>query len=143
MVVRVGRRGWKRQFTHRHPTYVASHCTADRFVGYATGGHSCVDHQDEVVSAIVAFVTAAIGRLRHNRGTGPNREIGNDYFLFGLLAATSRPASVADRPEAVLRFEGIVAKRADSIYRAGRRPEWVKAKNPNYSRQVASRFGYE
>ena len=39
-----------------------------------------------------------------------------------------------------LDFEGIVAKRADSSYKAGRRPEWLKIKNPNYSRQDALRF---
>jgi pimeloyl-ACP methyl ester carboxylesterase len=41
--------------------YTAEHVPGARFVGYATGGHLCVDHQDEVVSAIAAFVTAAIG----------------------------------------------------------------------------------
>ena len=41
--------------------YTAEHVPGARFVGYATGGHLCVDHQDEVVSAIVAFVTATIG----------------------------------------------------------------------------------
>ena len=41
--------------------YTAQHVPGARFVGYATGGHLCVDHQDEVVSTIVAFVKAAIG----------------------------------------------------------------------------------
>ena len=41
--------------------YTAEHVPGARFVGYATGGHLCVDHQDEVVSTIVAFVKAAIG----------------------------------------------------------------------------------
>jgi ATP-dependent DNA ligase len=36
-----------------------------------------------------------------------------------------------------------IAKRADSSYKAGRRPEWVKEKNPNLSRQNASRLGDE
>jgi ATP-dependent DNA ligase len=33
--------------------------------------------------------------------------------------------------------EGIVAKRADAPYRAGRQPAWVKIKNRNYSRRAA------
>jgi hypothetical protein len=33
--------------------------------------------------------------------------------------------------------------RARFIYQAGRRPEWIEVKNPNYSRQEASRFGDE
>jgi pimeloyl-ACP methyl ester carboxylesterase len=41
--------------------YTAEHVPGARFVGYATGGHLCVDHQDDVVSAIVAFVTTASG----------------------------------------------------------------------------------
>ena len=45
--------------------YTAEHVPGARFVGYATGGHLCVGHQDEVGSAIVAFVTAALG------GTAP------------------------------------------------------------------------
>ena len=39
-----------------------------------------------------------------------------------------------------LDLEGVVAKRADSPYRAGRRPEWLKIKNQQYSRQEALRF---
>jgi ATP-dependent DNA ligase len=31
-----------------------------------------------------------------------------------------------------LDFEGIVAKQSNSVYTAGRRPEWMKMKNPNY-----------
>jgi len=42
-----------------------------------------------------------------------------------------------------LGFEGIVAKQANSVYKAGRRPEWIKMKNPNYSRRDALRFGDE
>jgi pimeloyl-ACP methyl ester carboxylesterase len=41
--------------------YTAEHVPGARFVGYPTGGHLCVGHQDEVVSAIAAFVTATIG----------------------------------------------------------------------------------
>ena len=33
--------------------------------------------------------------------------------------------------------EGIVAKRADAPYRAGRQPAWIKIKNRNYSRREA------
>jgi bifunctional non-homologous end joining protein LigD len=33
--------------------------------------------------------------------------------------------------------EGIVAKRADAPYRAGRQPAWVKIKNRDYSRRAA------
>jgi bifunctional non-homologous end joining protein LigD len=36
-----------------------------------------------------------------------------------------------------LDFEGIVAKQADSIYKAGHQPTWIKVKNPSYSRQEA------
>jgi ATP-dependent DNA ligase len=39
-----------------------------------------------------------------------------------------------------LGLEGIVAKRADSPYRAGRQPTWLKTKNPDYARQEALRF---
>lgn len=34
-------------------------------------------------------------------------------------------------------FEGIVGKRLDAEYKAGRQPSWVKVKNPTYSRQDA------
>jgi bifunctional non-homologous end joining protein LigD len=34
-------------------------------------------------------------------------------------------------------FEGIVGKRLDAPYKAGRQPFWVKVKNPSYSRQDA------
>jgi ATP-dependent DNA ligase len=37
-------------------------------------------------------------------------------------------------------LEGIVAKRADSPYRAGRQPTWVKIKNRDYWRREALRF---
>jgi ATP-dependent DNA ligase len=37
-------------------------------------------------------------------------------------------------------FEGIVAKRLDSPYKAGRQPTWLKIKNPGYSRKEA--LGY-
>lgn len=40
-------------------------------------------------------------------------------------------------------FEGIVAKQANSVRKVGRRPEWIKVKNPNYSRQEALRFADE
>jgi bifunctional non-homologous end joining protein LigD len=39
-----------------------------------------------------------------------------------------------------LDFEGIVAKQADSPYRAGRQQTWVKVKNAGYSRPEALRF---
>jgi bifunctional non-homologous end joining protein LigD len=38
-------------------------------------------------------------------------------------------------------FEGIVGKRLDSPYKAGRQPSWVKIKNPDYSRKEALGFG--
>jgi len=31
-------------------------------------------------------------------------------------------------------YEGIVAKRANSTYRAGRQPAWLKIRNPRYER---------
>ena len=34
-------------------------------------------------------------------------------------------------------FEGVVAKRVDASYRAGRQPAWVKIKNRDYSRRAA------
>jgi bifunctional non-homologous end joining protein LigD len=37
-------------------------------------------------------------------------------------------------------FEGIVAKRLDAPYRAGRQPTWRKIKNGGYSRQEALRW---
>ena len=42
-----------------------------------------------------------------------------------------------------LDFEGIAAKQSNSAYTAGRRPEWMKMKNPNYSRRDALRCGDE
>jgi bifunctional non-homologous end joining protein LigD len=36
-----------------------------------------------------------------------------------------------------LGVEGIVAKRADSLYRAGRQGTWLKIKNPGYCRREA------
>jgi len=42
-----------------------------------------------------------------------------------------------------LGFEGIIAKQANAVYKAGRRPGWIKMKNPNYSRRDALRFGDE
>jgi len=41
---------------------------------------------------------------------------------------------------AELDLEGIVAKRADSPYRAGRQPTWAKIKNADYWRRKALRF---
>jgi pimeloyl-ACP methyl ester carboxylesterase len=37
--------------------YTAEHVTGARFIGYPTGGHLCVGHQDELASAIAAFLT--------------------------------------------------------------------------------------
>ena len=37
-------------------------------------------------------------------------------------------------------FEGIVAKRVDAPYRAGRQPAWVKLKNRDYSRRAAGEW---
>ena len=34
-------------------------------------------------------------------------------------------------------YEGIVGKRLDAPYKAGRQRSWVKVKNPNYSRPDA------
>jgi bifunctional non-homologous end joining protein LigD len=34
-------------------------------------------------------------------------------------------------------YEGVVAKRLDAPYRAGRQPTWQKIKNPTYSRREA------
>jgi ATP-dependent DNA ligase len=36
--------------------------------------------------------------------------------------------------------EGIVAKRLDALYRAGRQPNWVKTKNQRYSRREALKW---
>ena len=36
--------------------------------------------------------------------------------------------------------EGIVGKRVDAPYRAGRQPAWVKIKNARYSREDALRY---
>jgi bifunctional non-homologous end joining protein LigD len=38
-------------------------------------------------------------------------------------------------------FEGIVGKKLDSPYNAGRQPTWQKIKNPGYSRKDALGFG--
>jgi pimeloyl-ACP methyl ester carboxylesterase len=37
--------------------YTAEHVPGARFIGYATGGHLCVGHQDDVVSEIAAFLS--------------------------------------------------------------------------------------
>jgi pimeloyl-ACP methyl ester carboxylesterase len=37
--------------------YTAEHVQGARFIGYATGGHLCVGHQDDVVSEIAAFLS--------------------------------------------------------------------------------------
>lgn len=37
--------------------YTAEHVTGARFIGYPTGGHLCVGHQEEVASEIAAFLT--------------------------------------------------------------------------------------
>lgn len=37
--------------------YTAEHITGARFIGYRTGGHLCVGHQDEITAEIAAFVT--------------------------------------------------------------------------------------
>ena len=37
-------------------------------------------------------------------------------------------------------FEGIVAKRLDAPYKAGRQPTWLKVQNPRYSRKEALGF---
>ena len=40
-------------------------------------------------------------------------------------------------------FEGIVAKRVDATYSAGRQITWLKIKNRNYSRQEALGFRHK
>lgn len=39
-----------------------------------------------------------------------------------------------------LGLEGVVAKRADSLYREGRQPTWRKIKNPDFYRKEALGF---
>jgi bifunctional non-homologous end joining protein LigD len=41
----------------------------------------------------------------------------------------------------ILDFEGMVCKRNDSLYVRGRSLNWIKVKNPGYSRQAALGFG--
>jgi pimeloyl-ACP methyl ester carboxylesterase len=36
--------------------YTAAHVTGARFIGYATGGHLCVGHEDDLASEIAAFL---------------------------------------------------------------------------------------
>jgi 2-hydroxy-6-oxonona-2,4-dienedioate hydrolase len=36
--------------------YIADHITGARFIGYPTGGHLCVGHQEEIASEIAAFL---------------------------------------------------------------------------------------
>jgi hypothetical protein len=36
--------------------YTAEHVPGGRFMGYSSGGHLCVGHQDDVVSEMVAFL---------------------------------------------------------------------------------------
>jgi ATP-dependent DNA ligase len=50
---------------------------------------------------------------------------------------TSRPTA---KRVVELGLEEIVAKRADSPYRAGRQPTWIKIKNQDYARREALRF---
>jgi bifunctional non-homologous end joining protein LigD len=63
-----------------------------------------------------------------------------------LAHITSRPRlrltdTVETRGEALFvaitqrNLEGIVGKRLESPYKAGRQPSWVKIKNPKYSRK--------
>ncbi len=44
--------------------YTAEHVTGARFIGYPTGGHLCVGHQEEVASAIGVFLGRAINVVR-------------------------------------------------------------------------------
>lgn len=37
--------------------YTAAHVTGARFIGYASGGHLCVGHEEELASEIAAFLT--------------------------------------------------------------------------------------
>ena len=55
----------------------------------------------------------------------------------GLLRTRQSEAVVAKACE--LDLEGIVGKQDDSPYQRGKRPTWVKIKNPDYSRQDALR----
>jgi pimeloyl-ACP methyl ester carboxylesterase len=43
--------------TFESARYTAEHVTGARFIGYPTGGHLCVGHQEEVASEIAAFLT--------------------------------------------------------------------------------------
>jgi hypothetical protein len=51
-------RGAAIRTTFEGTRYTAEHVPGARFVGYPTGGHLCVGYQDEVASAIAAFVFA-------------------------------------------------------------------------------------
>jgi pimeloyl-ACP methyl ester carboxylesterase len=46
--------------TFESARYTAEHVSGARFIGYPSGGHLCVGHQDEVTSTIAAFVMSAI-----------------------------------------------------------------------------------
>jgi len=40
--------------------YTADHIPGARFIGFASGGHLCVGHQQEITSEIAAFLTEAV-----------------------------------------------------------------------------------
>jgi len=57
-----------------------------------------------------------------------------------LLTWLEAHGEVAFAKACELDLEGVVAKRIDAPYQAGKRPAWRKIKNPEYSRQEALGF---
>jgi hypothetical protein len=52
--------------TFESARYTADHVTGARFIGYPTGGHLCVGHQQEIASEIGAFLTASVQSMHQN-----------------------------------------------------------------------------
>ena len=57
-----------------------------------------------------------------------------------IVSAVEAHGDVAFAKACELDLEGVVAKRIDAPYHAGKRPTWRKIKNPNYARQEALGF---
>lgn len=60
--------------TYANAEYVASRVPGARFVGFPSGGHAWVGHDDEVLAEIAAFVSAAASGPAGNT-TSPSRQL--------------------------------------------------------------------
>ena len=82
-------------------------------------------------------------RYRLGERKGRLREIFHDTPGIQVVSALEAHGEALFAKAVELDIEGIVAKRVDATYSAGRQITWLKIKNRNYSRQEALGFRHK